>query len=361
MDNNHYNLIKSTFEGKKVFLTGHTGFKGSWLLVLLEILGAEVKGYALAPEPHHLYSRINGDEICKSVISDVRDYDALKSELVSFQPDFVFHMAAQPLVRRSYDEPLETLQTNVQGTANLLDACRYISGNCVMLIITTDKVYQNNEWEYAYREVDRLGGKDPYSMSKAACELLVSSYEHSFFNRDQFSEHGKSISSVRAGNVIGGGDWAEDRIIPDIVRAIHNNVPLSVRNGNSVRPWQHVLEPLGGYLLLATQMHNHGPDYNGAWNFGPDATERFTVMQLVNHIARKYPKLEIVDSSNEVSQHEAGLLKLDISKAIANLHWLPQLTCVESIDLTMDWYDKVNNGADELELTVGQVNKYLNS
>ena len=274
--------FEKVYRDKKVFLTGHTGFKGSWLLVWLHSLGAKVKGYALAPEnSEDLYNQINGDGLCESVIADIRDKDRLKEEIISFQPDFIFHLAAQPLVRLSYELPVYTFEVNTLGTAYVLDALRYVEKACNVIIITTDKVYENKEWHYPYRENDRLGGYDPYSASKATAELVVGSFQNSFFNKKEYARHKKSISSARAGNVIGGGDWAKDRIIPDIVRALQQNKNIEVRNPYAVRPWQHVIEPLSGYLLLGQKLVEDPIKYAEAWNFGPVQDDTFTVQDLV--------------------------------------------------------------------------------
>ncbi len=239
--------LNTTFKNKKVFLTGHTGFKGAWMCVWLTMLGAKVKGYALKPEKQSLYGLIKSKIKIESVIADIRDQNRLRNELLAFDPDFVFHFAAQALVRRSYKFPVETFETNVTGTVNVLDALRYLKKKCVCVIVTTDKVYENIEADYAYKESDKLGGYDPYSASKAAAEIAVNSYRLSFFNPEDFKKHKKSVATARAGNVIGGGDFAEDRIMPDIFRALSSEKPVVLRNPNAVRPWQHVLEPLHGY------------------------------------------------------------------------------------------------------------------
>lgn len=248
---NYKAIFESAYKGKKVLLTGHTGFKGSWMLAWLQQLGATVKGYALAPENEtDLYYLLDADKLCDSVIADIRDQNKISEVVKEFQPDFVFHFAAQPLVRRSYKMPVYTFEVNVMGTANVLEAVRHLSKSCSVVIVTTDKVYENKEWGIPYRETDPLGGYDPYSASKAAAEMVVSSCRNSFFNPGDFEKHKKGVASARAGNVIGGGDRAKDRIIPDIIRGIEKNESIVVRNPEAVRPWQHVLEPLSGYLLL---------------------------------------------------------------------------------------------------------------
>jgi CDP-glucose 4,6-dehydratase len=327
------------YKGKKVFLTGHTGFKGSWMLRWLHSLGAEVKGYALKPENNFdLYHQINGDLYCESILDDIRNKARLEAEIKSFQPDFVFHFAAQPLVRLSYELPTETFEVNVMGTANVLEAVKSVSKHCVCVIITTDKVYENKEWHYPYRESDTLGGYDPYSASKAAAEIVVSSYRNSFFNNNSFSQHQKSVASARAGNVIGGGDWAKDRIIPDIVRALKKNEPISVRNPIAIRPWQHVLEPLSGYLRLAVLMYESPSTFDSAWNFGPLLDDNLTVEDIVKIAIESWGSGEYTTPKLDNQPHEASLLKLDISKAINELNWRPKLTAKEAIKWTIDFY-----------------------
>ncbi|RYG05519.1 MAG: CDP-glucose 4,6-dehydratase, partial [Chitinophagaceae bacterium] len=306
--------LKKIYQGKKVFLTGHTGFKGSWMLRTLYLLGAEVKGYALEPQtPNDLYYLINGDEISESVIADLRDREGLKKAILDFQPDFIFHLAAQPLVRLSYEIPSETFEVNAIGTANLLDAVRSLTKACSVVLITTDKVYHNNEWEYPYRENDRLGGYDPYSASKACAELVIDSYRNCFFNINQFDIHKKGIAVGRAGNVIGGGDWSKDRLIPDIAKALAKNQEINIRNPNSIRPWQHVLEPVVAYLILGAKLQEDPKKFSQSYNFGPHATDALPVLKMLNLAIDSWGsgtyKVEQLDSQ----PHEAGLLKLDIS------------------------------------------------
>lgn len=335
--------FNDTFKGKKVFLTGHTGFKGSWLCCWLHLLGAEVKGYALSPENEYdLYNSINGNAFCNSVISDIRDREKLVKEIESFQPDFVFHLAAQPLVRLSYELPTQTFETNVMGTANILDALKFVNKHCVCVVITTDKVYENKEWFHPYREEDQLGGYDPYSASKAACEIVVSSFRNSFFNPTLFNEHKKSVASARAGNVIGGGDWSKDRIVPDIVRALKNKESVLVRNPNAIRPWQHVLEPLGGYLNLANLMYHNPGKFESAWNFGPMQDDVMNVEQVVKCAIDCWGEGSFQTPQLNNQPHEAGLLKLDISNAINKLKWNPKLNTREAIRWTIDFYKSEN-------------------
>ncbi len=332
-------LLQSTYKGKKVFLTGHTGFKGSWMLYWLHQLGAEIKGYALAPEQvDGLYNSMKGDLLCDSIIADIRDKERLTQEIKDFQPDYVFHLAAQPLVRLSYDIPSETFDVNAIGTANVLDGIRELEKPCIGVMITTDKVYENNEWHYPYRENDRLGGYDPYSASKACTELVISSYRNSFFNPKAYITHHKAIAAARAGNVIGGGDWAKDRIIPDIINALNNDQPITVRNPQAIRPWQHVLEPLGGYLLLGAKLMEDPIKYADAWNFGPMADDNLDVESLVKLAIEVWGSGKYDTPALKGQPHEAGLLKLDISKAINELDWKPKWTAKQAIEKTMSWY-----------------------
>lgn len=348
------NLVE-IYKGKRVFLTGHTGFKGAWLLKWLHILGAKVKGYSLAPEMENcIYNTIDGNSICQSIISDIRNAENLKNEILSFEPDIIFHLAAQPLVRMSYDIPIETFDTNVMGTIHVLDAMRHLKKKCVGVMITTDKVYENKEWHYPYRESDRLGGYDPYSASKAAAEIAIQSYRSSFFNNKHYTTHLQSIASARAGNVIGGGDWAKDRIIPDIVRALNEEKEIIVRNPKAIRPWQHVLEPLSGYLTLGAKMFQNPTQFNESWNFGPMQEDTYTVEDLVNKSIEIWGKGTYKSPNQINAPHEAGLLKLDISKSINELQWKPRLNSQQAIEWTLEFY-KSNN---QKEYILNQIEAY---
>jgi CDP-glucose 4,6-dehydratase len=333
--------LQSAFKGKRVFVTGHTGFKGAWLIQILEWLGATVKGYALpAEKDNDLFNQIGGDKLCyASVNGDIRDLHLLQGELVRFQPHIVFHFAAQSLVRRSYNDPVDTFMVNTQGTAHVLEALRSMQGACVALMITTDKVYENPERGLPFNEDDKLGGYDPYSASKAAAEIVIESYRRSFFHPEKFAEHEKSIAAVRAGNVIGGGDYSDDRIIPDIVRALEFGETVGLRNPASVRPWQHVLEPLGAYMLLAAKMMEDPITYSTSFNFGPDADDLLTVEGLTNIFLERYgSNVGYKDVSNGNAVHEAKLLLLNSTKAHSMLGWKPQMNAAASITLTADWY-----------------------
>ena len=355
---NYQSIFENTYKGKRVFLTGHTGFKGAWLLCWLRQLGAVIKGYALKPENENgLFSLIHGDEHCESVIGDIRDYEKLSTEIKYFEPDFVFHLAAQPIVLKSYVEPLYTFEVNIAGTANLLEAIKNLHNPCSVIIITTDKVYENVEQNYAYREDDKLGGYDPYSASKAAAEIVVSSYRNSFFNPQKFGEHKKAIASVRAGNVIGGGDRAANRIIPDIIKGIENKETIIVRNPNAVRPWQHVLEPLSAYLLLGKKLMEDPLSFSNAWNIGPLTHDVLTVKEVVEKAITVFGKGNYSTPSLINQPHEATLLHLDISKAVNKLEWSPKLNSAEAIEWTMKWYKETMNG-DAANSTLNQINQY---
>lgn len=336
---NMHNLLKKEYSGKKVFITGHTGFKGSWLTQILLLCGAEIKGYSLEPEyDNSLYDLLGIHKNCKTVLADIRDLNKLKAEICSFSPDFIFHLAAQPLVRRSYDNPCDTFQVNVNGTINLLESVRYLNHKCQVILITTDKVYHNNEWLYPYRESDRLGGYDPYSASKACTELAINCYRNSFFNITEYSKHSKSIAVARAGNVIGGGDWSLDRLIPDIIKSLSINEIITLRNPTAVRPWQHVLEPLVGYLQLGISLVNNPIAFSQAYNFGPHNRDAISVESMVNLAIKKWGTGSYQCQISSDAPHEAGLLKLDISKAISEIGWQPKLDATAAVAYTIDWY-----------------------
>jgi CDP-glucose 4,6-dehydratase len=350
--------LSTYYQGKKVFLTGHTGFKGSWLAAWLHSLGATVKGYALAPEyGNGLYSLLPATVFAGGDIhADIMDRQRLRDELLAFAPDFVFHLAAQPLVRRSYQMPADTFAINAVGTANLLEAVHQLPGHCTVLVITTDKVYENKEQDVLYKEGDTLGGYDPYSASKACTELVVNSFRNSFFNPAAFAQHGKQLASVRAGNVIGGGDWSQDRIVPDIVRSLQAARPIHVRNPAAVRPWQHVLEPLGGYLLLGGLLASGATKLSPAYNFGPQPHDHLPVGQLVQQAIANWGNGEWVNASDKSQPHEAGLLQLDITLADKELHWQPKLTAAEAIAWTLQWYRQPV--ADQAAFALEQIQNY---
>ena len=351
-------LLKNTYAGKKVFLTGHTGFKGSWLLVMLKELGAEVVGFSLKPETQKdLYYQINGDSLCRSIIGDIQDKEKVKQVILDFQPDFVIHMAAQALVLPSYEDPIHTMNTNVMGTIHVLDAFRQLQNPCVMVNITTDKVYENKERLEPYTEDEPKGGYDPYSASKAAAEIVSQSYRLSFFNPEKYSEHKKSMSTVRSGNVIGGGDWNESRIIPDLARALGENEKLILRNPEAVRPWQHVLDPLFGYLLLGARMAQDPVKYADAFNFGPEPENELTVEELIQIAIKTWGSGEYEIQKVEGQRHEAGLLKLNINKAKSTLGWKPLLNAKDTVSWTIDWYKTPANKWEQK--TINQVQEYF--
>jgi CDP-glucose 4,6-dehydratase len=333
-------LVKKNFwKNRKVLITGHTGFKGSWLLMLLEELYADIFGYALEPETEpSLFLQANLSDSCCHKIANIQDALVLQEYVDSVQPEVVFHLAAQPLVRSSYEEPLETWLTNVQGTVNLLESLKTIKQRCAVIIITTDKVYKNKEWDYAYRETDTLGGHDPYSSSKAAVELAVSSWRNSFFSTASSQVH---IATARAGNVIGGGDWAENRIVPDMIRSLSNGEVIPVRNPDAVRPWQHVLEPLGGYISLAEQLYdNRTHELKSAFNFGPFSESIKTVQQLVDE-GLKHWQGKWENHTPAFAPHEARILSLTTDKARSLLGWSPRWTFNRTVASTITWYKQV--------------------
>lgn len=351
--------LASFYRGKKVFLTGHTGFKGSWLIQILNLMGATVKGYALAPEKEEdHFHLIKGNTLCESVIADIRDYSKLENELVEFAPDIVIHMAAQPLVIKGYESPLYTYEVNVMGTANVLNAVKTYGSPCLVLNVTTDKVYENLETLRPYKEDDRLGGYDPYSNSKACSELVTASFRSSFFNASEYNKHGVSLASARSGNVIGGGDWADNRIVPDIARALLNNKEITVRNPKAIRPWQHVLDPLYGYLLLLQKMTNQPVELASGFNFGPREKDELTVDDLVNCALDNWEGGNYSSPNLTNQPHEAGLLKLDIQKAKQELNWSPQLEAKEAIAWTMEWYKSYPENASATTLL--QIKRYFN-
>jgi CDP-glucose 4,6-dehydratase len=353
-------MLNTTFwAGKKVLLTGHTGFKGSWLAIWLQMLGAEVTGYALdplTPDDNFVLSGIGSN--IRHHIGDVRDFKHLQGIFEESKPEVVFHLAAQPLVRESYNTPKETYDVNVGGAVNVLECCRLSGSVRVVVNVTTDKCYENREWVWGYRENDRLGGYDPYSSSKACSELVTEAYRKSFFNPDDFARHGKSLASARAGNVFGGGDWQVDRIIPDCVRHLERGDPIIVRNPHAVRPWQHVLEPLSGYLLLAERMYDKPTVYAGAWNFGPEDSSFLTVGKLVDAVVSSWGAGTWEDRSTPGAVHEAHLLKLDISKAKALLGWAPVWSIDRAVDETVHWYREYRNSR-VAELCLRQINDYM--
>jgi CDP-glucose 4,6-dehydratase len=325
-------------------------------------MGAEVVGVALEPQTdkdNFVLSGI-GHKILADLRADIRDEAAMRRIFDEYQPQIVFHLAAQPLVRLSYDEPVETWQTNVMGTINVMEAFRHCKSAKVAVMITTDKCYENRETNHAYREDEPMGGYDPYSSSKGACEIAISSWRRSFMNPAEFAKHGKSIASVRAGNVIGGGDWAKDRIIPDCIRAIEAGQPIAIRNRYAVRPWEHVLEPLSGYMLLAKKMWETPTEYCEGWNFGPKMDAVVPVWDVATMLTKEYGKGELLDQTEPNAPHEANLLMLDITKAQTRLGWQPRLSTAEAIALTADWYKRYH-GEFAYDICVDEIRKFLTS
>jgi CDP-glucose 4,6-dehydratase len=343
---------------RKVFLTGHTGFKGSWLSLWLQHLGAEVTGFALPPptDPSLFESARVGDGMV-STIADVRDLDALRLALAAAKPEIVFHLAAQPLVRLGFRMPVETYSTNVMGVVNLLEAIRCQPEVRAVVVVTSDKCYENREWVWGYREDEPMGGYDPYSSSKGCAELVVAAYRRSFFGEGA-GQHPARVASVRAGNVVGGGDWAEDRLVPDIVRALNAGRPILVRNPESVRPWQHVLEPLAGYLLLAERLAAEGRALEGGWNFGPRDEDARPVRDVVARFCAAWGEGASWDCSAASGPHEAHYLKLDCSKAIAQLKWRPRWSLDTAIDRIVEWHLAHRSGADARATTLAQIVSY---
>lgn len=352
-------IFQNFYKGKKILITGHTGFKGSWLAIWLHELGAEVIGIALDPyseRDNYLLSGIK-DKII-DIKGDIREGKMLKSIFAEYQPEIVFHLAAQPLVRLSYDIPVDTYEVNVMGTINVLEAIRATDSVKVGVMITTDKCYENKEQIWGYRENEPMGGYDPYSSSKGAAEIAIASWRRSFFNPEQYYMHGKSIASARAGNVIGGGDWALDRIIPDCIKALEAGKSINIRNPKAVRPWQHVLEPLSGYMLLAKKMWNHPTEYCEGWNFGPNANSIANVWDVATKVTQNYGCGELKDLSDPNNLHEANLLLLDISKAKIKLGWEPKLNLDLTIELTVDWYKKYKS-ENAAKICVEHIQKYI--
>jgi CDP-glucose 4,6-dehydratase len=347
------------WQGKNVFLTGHTGFKGGWLSLWLKLLGANVTGYSLNPSTNpNLFDCAQVADGMTSIIGDIRDSVALAKAIRKATPEIVIHLAAQPLVRRSYVDPVETYSTNVMGTVHLLEAVRQCSTVRAVVNVTTDKCYENKEWIWAYRENEPMGGYDPYSNSKGCSELVTSAYRNSFFNPEKYSQHGVAIATARAGNVIGGGDWAANRLIPDALAAFAQGNPVVIRSPRAVRPWQFVLEPLRGYLTLAERLYQDGAAFSDAFNFGPNANDAKSVEWVVSKLATFWGESASWKIDLEGHSHEAMLLRLDISKAAFHLDWHPQLNIDEALQLTVDWVRGLKQGIDPQALSCSQISDY---
>lgn len=347
-------MNKCFWHKRSVFLTGHTGFKGGWIALWLNQLGAKVHGYSLAPptSPNFFIETQLQDRIQSSVIADIRDLPKLVAEIQAAQPSIIIHMAAQPLVRKSYSTPVETFSTNLIGTVNVMEAARQSETTQAIVNITTDKCYENQEWLWPYRESDRLGGYDPYSSSKACAEIAAAAYRNSFL-----AEAGIQLACVRAGNVIGGGDWATDRLIPDFLRASDAGETLRIRSPNAVRPWQHVLEPLSGYLMLAERLVTDGPTFAEAWNFGPEDFDARPVSWILERLCHKIPHAQW--GLDETPQpHEAGLLKLDSTNAKTRLGWAPRWSLETALDKTVEWHQEWKDSQSMAEISIGQIEEY---
>lgn len=349
------------WRGKKVFMTGHTGFKGSWLSLWLQQMGAQVTGFALPPPTTpSLFEVANVAQGMVSIVGDIRDGDALSKSMRDAGPEVVIHMAAQPLVRYSYANPVETYSTNVMGTVNVLEAVRQTPSVRAVVNVTSDKCYENNEWVWGYRENEPMGGFDPYSNSKGCAELVASAYRNSFFNPGKYDEHHVALGSVRAGNVIGGGDWAADRLIPDILRAISENSPVIIRSPNSIRPWQHVLEPLSGYLLLAQRLYEDGVAYAEGWNFGPHDEDAKPVQWIVERLTEAWGDGASWQLDGREHPHEAHYLKLDCSKAKMRLNWQPRWHLSQALEMIVAWQRAWLAKQDMRNFTLSQIEQYLN-
>jgi len=354
--------LKTIFHNKKVLITGHTGFKGSWLSIWLSNLGANVVGISnncVSSPSNFLVSEVSN--VVEDYRFDIRDADKVKDLVKKAQPDFIFHLAAQALVLPSYEDPLNTLTTNAIGSSNVMDALRFIDKKVIVIMITSDKVYDNVEWLWGYRETDQIGGKDPYSASKGMAELAIRSYVESFFRAKDSSIR---IGISRAGNVIGGGDWAVDRIVPDCMRAWAKGQVVDIRSPNSTRPWQHVLEPLSGYLCLARNLYNNDRFHGEAYNFGPSANQNYTVKKLIEEMSNYWNQIRWNDVSNsEENPHEAGLLKLNCDKALVDLDWHSSLSFNDTVKMTVEWYKEFYQNTDKsmYDFSISQIETYSES
>lgn len=352
-------MSRRFWAGRGVFITGHTGFKGGWLALWLQEIGATVHGFALPPPTTpSLFDVAGVGKGMQSHIADIRDPDSLSEAIRAAKPEVVFHLAAQPLVRDSYTDPVGTYATNVMGTLHLLEAVRRHTGIRAVVIVTSDKCYENREWVWGYRESDSLGGFDPYSSSKGCAELLTAAFRNSYFPSARYAEHGVAIATVRAGNIIGGGDWASDRLIPDCVRAIEAGVPIRVRNPDAVRPWQHVLEPLAGYLTLAERLCTDGPNVSEAWNFGPSDEDAHTVRWLVEQLLEICGDVVSWELESLPQPHEANYLKLDCSKARTRLSWQPRWPLGTALAKTGEWHQAYRSGTSMKEFTLAQIRQF---
>jgi CDP-glucose 4,6-dehydratase len=354
-------INKDFWKNKRVLITGHTGFKGSWLCLMLKKLDCDVYGYALDPPTQpSLFTEGGIQEIVTSCTADIRDYEKLSGFVRFCKPEIIIHMAAQPLVRESYKNPVETYQVNVIGTVNLLEAVRNSHGIKAVVNVTTDKCYENREWRWGYRENEPMGGSDPYSSSKGCSELVTAAYRESFFNPEDYSENRVAVATARAGNVIGGGDWAPDRLIPDFIRAVMNHEKLRIRNPHAIRPWQHVLEPLTGYMMLAERLYSEGIKYSGAWNFGPADSDSRDVEWIAEEICNSWGNGASYEIDKGKHPHEANYLKLDCSKAKSDLGWSPKWNIVQALGSIVEWNKARLAGENVRQVTEAQIDSYLN-
>lgn len=359
----HRVISPSFWADKKVFLTGHTGFKGSWLSLWLISMGAKVTGYALAPNTQpNLFKVLDIESLVeKSHIADIRDFNQLQKAMLESQAEIVIHMAAQPLVRYSYAHPVETYATNVMGTVHVLEAVRHLPTVKSTVVVTTDKCYENKEWPWGYRENEPMGGYDPYSNSKGCAELVTSAYRQSYFSDQTYMAHQHALASARAGNVIGGGDWSEDRLIPDAIKAFEAQQVLKIRNPLATRPWQHVLEPLSGYLILAQALYLEGVAYASPWNFGPREEDARSVKEVVDLLITRWGELAAWEKEGSEQPHEANLLKLDCSKARQQLGWVPRWNLETAIENIVIWQRAFQENKNMQEISLAQINQYMNS
>jgi len=351
-------MKKGFWDGKRVFLTGHTGFKGTWLALWLHKLGAKLCGYSLeAPTVPNMFSEVNCP-VENTMCRDIRDLEAIERAMSEFKPEIVFHLAAQPLVRESYHDPVGTYSTNVMGVVNLFEAIRKVGGVRAVLNVTSDKCYENKEWVWGYRENESMGGWDPYSSSKGCSELVTASYRRSFFNEENYDSHGCAIATARAGNVVGGGDWAVDRLVPDILKSLHENHQFNIRSPSAIRPWQYVLEPLQGYLILAEKLFNEGAKFNGAWNFGPTQYEAKSVKWVAKKISELWGEGGEWVSDSGPTLHEANYLKLDSSKSNGLLGWYPKLSTEQALECVVEWYKAWLLKEDMHEYSLSEIERY---
>jgi CDP-glucose 4,6-dehydratase len=352
-------LDRAFWKERRVLLTGHTGFKGSWLSIWLNLLGAEVTGFALEPptEPN-LFNLAAADKGIRSVHGDIRDFSHLKRAIFDCRPEVIIHMAAQSVVRRGYEDPIETYSSNVMGTVHLFEALRHLHHRCVVVNVTTDKCYENREWVWGYREDEPMGGRDPYSNSKGCAELVTAAFRDSYFAPAAFQDHGVAIASARAGNVIGGGDWTPNQLVPDLIRAFLKGDSCLIRNPVAIRPWQFVLEPLRGYLMLAERLHAQPTKFSGAWNFGPVESDAKPVSWIADNLVRLWGGSAGWVHDTGTYPHEAHYLKLDASKAKAYLEWQPLLPLREALDWIVEWYRAFQTHRELREIVTAQIERY---